>query len=111
MYAQSWNVSLQRELPGNIVAGASYAGLQMTHVWTLQALSPAIYFPQASCTLNGVTYTPCSSTANTNQRRRYSLERPQDGQYMAFYGQTGRRRHAELSRIDPYSGSAFREGR
>ena len=84
MYAQSWNVSLQRELPGNLVASASYAGLQMTHVWTLQALSPAIYFPQASCTINGVTYTPCSSTANTNQRRRFTIERPQDGQYMAF---------------------------
>jgi carboxypeptidase family protein len=83
-YAQSWNISLQRELPGNIVAGASYAGLQMTHVWTLQALSPAIYLPQASCVLNGVPYTPCSSTANTNQRRKLSLERPQDGQYMSY---------------------------
>ena len=45
MYAQSWNFSLQRELPGSIVASATYTGLQMTHVWTLQALSPAIYIP------------------------------------------------------------------
>jgi hypothetical protein len=84
MYAQSWNLSLQRELPGSIVASATYTGLQMTHVWTLQALNPAVYFPQASCVLNGVTYTPCSSTANTNQRRRFSLDRPQDGQYIAY---------------------------
>jgi hypothetical protein len=83
-YAQSWNTSLQRELPGSMVASATYTGLQMTHVWTLQALNPAIYFPQGSCVLNGVTYTPCSSTGNTNQRRRFSIERPQDGQYIAF---------------------------
>jgi hypothetical protein len=84
MYAQNWNLSLQRELPSNILASVSYAGNQMTHVWTLQALSPAVYFPQATCVLNGVTYTPCSSLANTNQRRKYSLERPADGQYMAY---------------------------
>src|SRR5262245_36346150 len=50
----------------------------------MQALKPAIYFPHASSTLNGVTYTPCSSTTNTNQRRKYSIERVEDGQYMAY---------------------------
>src|SRR5437773_4776037 len=84
MYAQSWNTGLQRELPWNLLASASYTGMQMTHVWTLQALSPALYFPDATCTLAGVTFTPCSSVGNTNQRRRLSIERPDDGKYMAF---------------------------
>ena len=84
MYAQSWNTGLQRELPWNLLASASYTGMQMTHVWTLQALSPALYFPDATCTLAGVTYSPCSSVGNTNQRRRLSIERPDDGKYMAF---------------------------
>jgi hypothetical protein len=48
-------------------------------MWALQALNPGIYFPQATCTLNGVNYTPCSTDANLQQRRRFSLERPADG--------------------------------
>src|SRR5439155_17766916 len=40
------------------------------------------YFPQASCTLAGVTYAPCSSDASTNARRRFALERPQDSVIM-----------------------------
>jgi hypothetical protein len=35
-----------------------------------------------------VTYNPCSTTANTNQRRILSLERPRDGQLMAFVSDT-----------------------
>jgi len=48
-------------------------------MWALQALNPGIYFPDATCTINSVTYTPCSTDANLQQRRRFSLERPADG--------------------------------
>src|SRR5262245_10417600 len=43
----------------------------------------AVYMTGTTCTINGVTYRPCSSVNNTDQRRKFSLERPQDG---AKYG-------------------------
>jgi hypothetical protein len=53
-------------------------------MWMSNSLNPATYFPQSSCTLNGVTYNPCSSLTNTDARRRFSLERPADGAKMGF---------------------------
>src|SRR4029078_5279975 len=48
-----------------------------------QSCDQALYIPGGPCTLNGVTYNPCASTANTDQRRRLALENSQYGQ---FYG-------------------------
>jgi len=42
-----------------------------------------VYIPGGQCTLNGISYTPCSNLGNTNVRRRLSLERPQEGQSFA----------------------------
>ena len=66
---------------------ASYLATQTLHIWTGVALNPATYFPGGPCTLNGVTYNPCSTTANTNQRRRLRLERPQDGAFIGNLNQ------------------------
>jgi hypothetical protein len=49
-------------------------GTQTTHVWTQKALNPAIYSPGAT-------------TATTQQRRRLTLERPQDGQFIGVLGE------------------------
>src|SRR5713226_10695266 len=57
------------------------ARIGSTHVWSVQQLNPAIFMGLGSCTLNGVTYPTCSTTANTEQRRRLTLENPQTGQY------------------------------
>ena len=86
-YSQTWNLSLQRSIGTNWLVTASYRGSNMTHLWSNKALNPAIYFPQASCVLNGVSYTPCSSTSNTDARRRFSLERPADGAKMGYIGE------------------------
>src|SRR5439155_12843531 len=56
----------------------------LMHVWGNKPLNPAIYFPQASCVLNGVTYTPCSTTANTDARRRFTLENPREGTKLGY---------------------------
>ena len=54
----------------------------MTHLWATKAVNPAVFLGLGPCTLNGVSYPVCSTTANTNQRRRLSLERPADGFYI-----------------------------
>jgi hypothetical protein len=83
-YQQSWNLSVQRQIGRDWLVSSSYVGTNMVHLWGNQALNSAIYFPAATCTLNGVTYTPCSTLSNIDARRLYSLERPQDGAKIGF---------------------------
>ena len=79
----SWTVNLQKQVSNWIVSG-SYIGNLTTHLWTQKPLNPAVYIPGGSCTINGVTYNPCSTTANTDARRKFSQARPQDGAKMSF---------------------------
>src|SRR5262249_28271329 len=44
---------------------------------------PAVFLGTNPCTLAGVTYPTCSTTANQNQRRRFSLGNPATAQYFA----------------------------
>src|SRR5437879_8302494 len=45
-------------------------------MWTLQQLNPSLFLGLGPCTLNGVQYATCSSTSNTDARRRLNLEHP-----------------------------------
>jgi hypothetical protein len=83
----TWNLSYQRQVGSNWLASASYIGNAAAHVWAQKQLNPAIYFAGGPCTLNGVTYNPCSATSNTNQRRRFVLEKPADGGLMGLVGE------------------------
>ncbi len=75
----SWNLSVQRQIATDWLASASYMGSQAVHLWTLRQVNSAIYFPGGPCTIRGVTYNPCSTTANINARRRLALEYPNVG--------------------------------
>ena len=76
-----WNLSIQRQLgPAWLVSG-SYIGSTTVHLCGVRALNHARYLPGASCVLNGVTYTPCSSTGNTDQRRELNLINPVQGEF------------------------------
>ena len=88
-YIESWNLSLQRQVTSNLLVSASYIGTQGVHLWLTKMVNPGVYFFNGTntCVLpNGTTITgsggQCSTTANLPQRRRLTLERPQDGQYI-----------------------------
>ena len=86
---QSWNLSIQRQVPGDFLVSANYLGSHTTHLWVEGNINRAIYFPSSPvngvCTVGGLTLratgTACSTTGNTNDRRRLFLQNPQEGQY------------------------------
>ncbi len=88
---QTWNLSVQRQLPASFLLTASYLGNNAFHTWARGDRNNAIYFPGSPvngvCTAQGfvlrTTGATCSTTANTDQRRRLILENPAEGQ---FYG-------------------------
>ncbi len=53
---QSWNLTLERKLPGQVVLRTAYAGSKGTHLASLREGNPGIYGPGAS-------------TSNTDERR------------------------------------------
>jgi hypothetical protein len=55
----------------------------MIHLNSSYALNPALFLGLGPCTVNGVNYAVCSTTANTNQRRPLYLQNPGQGQYYA----------------------------
>lgn len=68
-----WDLSYERQLANNWLISATYLGNKSTHVWTGEDVDPAVYTP-GMC--NG---SPCSTTANTNQRRVLYLINPVAG--------------------------------
>jgi hypothetical protein len=82
---QSWNVTIQRQAADFLIS-ASYLGSQTAHLWLQKAYNRAVYIPGGPCTINGTVYSTCSTTGNTDQRRRLSLENAREGEY---YGQMG----------------------
>jgi hypothetical protein len=77
-YVSSWNLSVQRQLGAEWLLSTTYMGSQAIHMWVQRALNPAVFLPGTSCVINGTPWSPCSSTTNTNQRRRFTLEKPQE---------------------------------
>jgi hypothetical protein len=91
-YVTSRTLSIQRQLSPDWLVSASYMGSTTVHLWVNRLRNNAVYFPGSPvngvCTAGGYTLrtsgTTCSTTANTNQRRRLFLENPVDGQYFGL---------------------------
>jgi Carboxypeptidase regulatory-like domain len=82
--AQSWNVTLERQMGANWGFSVSYLGNHSDRLWDLVPLNPAVFMGTGPCTLpNGVFYPVCSTTANTNDRRVISLENPTVGRQIS----------------------------
>ncbi len=82
-YVQSWNLSIQRQIGSDWLLSTAYLGNHTVHLWGAREINPGTYIPGGPCTIAGVVYNPCTSTTNTDQRRRLNLEKPSDGQYYA----------------------------
>jgi hypothetical protein len=78
-YVANWNVTYQRQLFGGWIGSVSYLGNKTTHLWSDRGeVNPAIYVP-GNCTAGQYGLTKpgaCSTTSNTNFRRRFYLANP-----------------------------------
>jgi len=107
-YVQSWTFSVQRQLPSNVFLSISYTGNATRHAWGTYPLNPAIYVPGTGLSTGGcmipdgnggttsvllaagtvsslaaakTSNSPCSSSANTQNRRILSLTNMAVGKY------------------------------
>ncbi len=92
--AQNWNLSIQRQLGSDWMVSASYLGSHTIHMLGSEQFNPAIYFPgnadaSGNCFAQGYTFRTtagavCSTTGNTNTRRRLQLiDFQQTGQFVS----------------------------
>lgn len=72
-YFQQWNFSLQQQIGANWLVSANYLGNKGTHLWLTTQKDPAVYIA-GNCGK-----APCSTLANTNNRRVLALLNPQAG--------------------------------
>lgn len=77
-YVQQWNFSIQRQLANSWLVTLNYLGNKATHRWNSQSINSAVYIP-GTCGPG-----PCSTTANTAQRRLLALLRPEGKLYGIF---------------------------
>ncbi len=85
-YVQQWNLSYERQLGRNWLLSASYLGNLTVHKWLSLELNQAVPIP-GNCVAGQYGLTapgPCSTVANTEQRRRLTLEDPVNGPYYSY---------------------------
>jgi hypothetical protein len=90
---QNWSLSVQRQLGEDWLVSANYIGSHTVHMLMTAPLNVATYFPgnadaNGNCFADGYTFRTnpgavCSTTGNTDNRRRLSLiDFQQTGQYV-----------------------------
>jgi Carboxypeptidase regulatory-like domain len=76
-YVANWNATYQRQFAGSWMASVSYLGNKTTHLWSSGGeMDPALFLGLGPCKINGISYSTCSTTSNTNQRRLFYLSNP-----------------------------------
>ena len=83
MYLNQWNLSIQRQLGRDWLVTVNYLGNSTIHLFTSNQVNPGVFLGLGPCTIAGVNYSTCSTTANINQRRLLNLLNPSQGQYYA----------------------------
>ena len=64
-----WNLSLQRQVGTRLAVDSELCRQHTIHLATGNEINPAVFLGLGACTINGVNYSTCSTTANTNARR------------------------------------------
>jgi hypothetical protein len=82
-HMNQWTLSIQRQFGTDWLVTANYLGNNTVHLSGGKELNPAIFLGLGPCTINGVSYSTCSTTNNTNQRRLFNLRNPSQGRYYA----------------------------
>ena len=80
MYAQNWNLSVERQLGNDWLFSANYLGSKTTHIWAAYEANPGVATPVPANALAGCTPGQAASTSNTNCRRTLYLANPSQGQ-------------------------------
>jgi len=73
-YTQQWNLTLEQQLPGDMVLSTGYVASKSSHLFGSRNINPAIYGPGAT-------------VANTQARRLYSLFGPIEDEHTIGYSQ------------------------
>ena len=80
---QSWNVTVERQIGASWQVSGSYLGSYIDRIWGPDPINAGVYLGLGPCTLQGVFFPVCSTTANLASRRALTLENPVDGRYLA----------------------------
>jgi len=80
---QSWNVTVEQQIAEGWQVAASYLGSYIDRIWGPDPINAGVYLGLGPCTLQGVSYPVCSTTANLDARRALRLENPQDGRALS----------------------------
>ena len=80
-WVNHFNFSIQRQIGTDWLVTANYVGNTVSHLITENQINPAVFLGTGACAINGTSYSTCSTTANTNQRRALYLANPTQGQY------------------------------
>jgi len=89
MYMNQWNLSIQRQVGQDWLLSANYVGNSTIHMISGENVNLGTYIP-GNCQAGqyGLRAAgPCSTTANTNFRRRLYLQNPTAGQAYSNIGQ------------------------
>ncbi len=83
-YVEQYNLSVQRQI-GSWLFSASYMGNSTRHLWANMPVNQSQFLGTGPCTILGVSYSNCGTTATTGPRRRLNFVNPAWGSY---YGET-----------------------
>jgi hypothetical protein len=79
---QQWNVMVEQQVGTNWGLSASYIGSYSDRLWSTSALNPGVFMGLGPCTINGVSYSVCSTNANLNQRRVLFQQNPREAAFI-----------------------------
>jgi len=87
-YTMQWNLSYQRQIASNWKLSVNYAGNKTNHILGAREVNQGEFLGLGPCTLNGTSFSVCSTTGNTQQRRFLTLLNPAQGALYSTIAQT-----------------------